>query len=113
MKDIPKTKSGKILRRILREILEGNKIDKLSDVSTIQNKDIIKDIYKPFPIGSPGGIDGYPSGAASIRPRDDWKTAINGAAKGKDIVNKIRKSLVWLFICFIEILDIKTDKISL
>jgi|TARA_B100000745_G_scaffold271954_1_gene199622 predicted nucleic-acid-binding protein len=32
---------------------------------------IIKDRYKPFPIGSPGGIDGYPSGAASIRPRDD------------------------------------------
>ena len=74
---------------------------------------MIMDRYKPLPIGSPGGIEGYPSGAASIRPRDDWKIAINGAAKGKDIVNKIRKSLVWLLICFIEILDIKTDKISL
>ena len=74
---------------------------------------MIKDRYKPLPTGSPGGIDGYPSGAASITPRDDWKIAINGAAKGKDIVNRIRKSLVWLFISFIVILDIKTDKISL
>tara|TARA_B100001027_G_C16105612_1_gene258104 strand:- start:182 stop:622 length:441 start_codon:yes stop_codon:yes gene_type:complete len=43
--ELPKTRSGKILRRLLREILV-NKDKNFSDLSTIQNKKSIKDIIK-------------------------------------------------------------------
>ena len=43
--NLPKTRSGKILRRVLREIIEERKIDDLSDTSTILDKSIIKEIY--------------------------------------------------------------------
>jgi len=41
LKELPKTKSGKILRRILRNLLENNKI---IDLSAISNKEAITDI---------------------------------------------------------------------
>jgi acetyl-CoA synthetase len=42
-KDLPKTRSGKIMRRILRKIAEG-KHDELGDVSTLLNPDVVKSL---------------------------------------------------------------------
>ena len=42
--ELPKTKSGKILRRLLRDLLE--KKEKLGDFSTLINKDIVENIKK-------------------------------------------------------------------
>jgi acetyl-CoA synthetase len=44
--ELPKTRSGKILRRILRQIICGVKFNKLGDFSTIINKHVIKEIYE-------------------------------------------------------------------
>ena len=37
--NLPKTKSGKIMRRIMRDIAESSSFDKLSDYSTLANKE--------------------------------------------------------------------------
>ena len=42
--ELPKTKSGKILRRLLRDLLE--KKEKLGDLSTLINKGIVENIKK-------------------------------------------------------------------
>ena len=45
--EIPKTRSGKILRRLLRNMLEKSKTNKtLGDLSTILNSSIIPHIQK-------------------------------------------------------------------
>lgn len=44
LSNLPKTKSGKILRRILRVLINNHKTDKLGDISTILDKYIIKEI---------------------------------------------------------------------
>ena len=45
--ELPKTKSGKILRRLIRNVLDNKKIDKNFEMSTIYNKKSIYDIlYK-------------------------------------------------------------------
>lgn len=44
VRELPKTRSGKIMRRILREILINKKIN--SDKSTIMNAKVINEIYK-------------------------------------------------------------------
>ena len=46
VKSLPKTKSGKILRRILRNLLENNFNEKLIDLSTMLNPDAIDQIKK-------------------------------------------------------------------
>ena len=43
---MPKTRSGKILRRLLRDIYENPEQDNHGDLSTILNKRIISDIKK-------------------------------------------------------------------
>jgi acetyl-CoA synthetase len=45
VKDLPKTRSGKIMRRILRKIAE-NDIDNIGDTSTLLNPEIVEDIIK-------------------------------------------------------------------
>jgi acetyl-CoA synthetase len=42
---LPKTRSGKIMRRILRKVAEGE-ADKLGDVSTLLDPDVVDDIVK-------------------------------------------------------------------
>ncbi len=42
---LPKTRSGKIMRRILRKIAEGEP-DKLGDISTLLDPEVVKDIVK-------------------------------------------------------------------
>ncbi len=44
VKELPKTKSGKILRRVLRIIAEKGKEKKLGDLSTMINKQSISKI---------------------------------------------------------------------
>ena len=41
--DMPKTRSGKIMRRILRKIAENN-FESLGDISTLANPDIVESI---------------------------------------------------------------------
>ncbi|GMM48253.1 acetate--CoA ligase 1 [Pichia kluyveri] len=43
--DLPKTRSGKIMRRILRKILAGEE-DQLGDISTLSNPDVVAKIIK-------------------------------------------------------------------
>src|SRR5690606_10622803 len=43
--DLPKTRSGKIMRRILRKIAEGE-IDNLGDTSTLQDPTVVESIIK-------------------------------------------------------------------
>jgi acetyl-CoA synthetase len=45
VKDLPKTRSGKIMRRILRKIAE-DKFDELGDTSTLLNPLVVEDIIK-------------------------------------------------------------------
>ncbi len=45
VKGLPKTRSGKIMRRILRKIAEGE-LDKVGDVTTLLNPEIVEDIKK-------------------------------------------------------------------
>jgi acetyl-CoA synthetase len=42
---LPKTRSGKIMRRILRKIVE-NKVDELGDVSTLEDSAVIEELVK-------------------------------------------------------------------
>ncbi len=42
--NLPKTRSGKIMRRILRKIVEGGAIKDLGDLSTLAEPDIIKEL---------------------------------------------------------------------
>ncbi len=44
LSELPKTRSGKILRRVLRDLYLNPKRDKLGDLSTILNKNIIKEV---------------------------------------------------------------------
>jgi acetyl-CoA synthetase len=44
--DLPKTRSGKIMRRILRDISTGE--DDLGDVSTLRDPDVVEDVQKRF-----------------------------------------------------------------
>lgn len=46
VKSLPKTRSGKILRRILKNIITINNIDTKKDMSTIQNPETINEIIK-------------------------------------------------------------------
>lgn len=43
--DLPKTRSGKIMRRILRKVAE-NELDNLGDITTLLNPDVVQDIIK-------------------------------------------------------------------
>jgi acetyl-CoA synthetase len=43
--DLPKTRSGKIMRRILRDIAAG---EDLGDVTTLRDPDVVKDVEKRF-----------------------------------------------------------------
>ena len=45
VKGLPKTRSGKIMRRILRKIAEGD-TSNLGDISTLLDPDIVKEIQK-------------------------------------------------------------------
>ena len=42
---LPKTRSGKIMRRILRKIAEGE-FDKVGDVTTLLNPEVVEEIIK-------------------------------------------------------------------
>jgi acetyl-CoA synthetase len=44
--DLPKTRSGKIMRRILRDISTGE--DDLGDVTTLRDPDVVEDVQKRF-----------------------------------------------------------------
>ena len=44
---LPKTRSGKVMRRILRKIVEGDG-DKLGDISTLANPEVVEEIYEQF-----------------------------------------------------------------
>ncbi len=44
LSEMPKTRSGKILRRILRKYLVDNKLKNIGDLSTMLNKNIIKEL---------------------------------------------------------------------
>ena len=46
LSELPKTRSGKILRRILRKISDDPTITKNTDISTILNKSVLKEIKK-------------------------------------------------------------------
>lgn len=41
---MPKTRSGKILRRVLRNYLVDKKLKNIGDLSTMLNKNIIKEL---------------------------------------------------------------------
>ena len=43
--DLPKTRSGKIMRRLLRDIAEGNE---LGDVTTLRDPDVMQDLAGKF-----------------------------------------------------------------
>jgi acetyl-CoA synthetase len=43
--ELPKTRSGKIMRRILRKIAEGD-VGSLGDISTLANPDIVAQLIK-------------------------------------------------------------------
>ena len=43
IEDLPKTRSGKIMRRILRKVLSGEE-DQLGDISTLSNPDAVSNI---------------------------------------------------------------------
>ena len=43
--DLPKTRSGKIMRRLLRDIAAG---EDLGDVTTLRDPDVVKDVEKRF-----------------------------------------------------------------
>lgn len=45
VEDLPKTRSGKIMRRILRKILSGEE-DQLGDISTLQDPAVVEGIIK-------------------------------------------------------------------
>jgi acetyl-CoA synthetase len=44
--DLPKTRSGKIMRRILRDIGTGE--DDLGDVTTLRDPDVVEDVKERF-----------------------------------------------------------------
>ncbi len=48
--DLPKTRSGKIIRRILRKLSEGQG-DQLGDLSTLANPQCVEDIQKTLKVG--------------------------------------------------------------
>ena len=43
--DVPKTRSGKIMRRLLRDIASGNE---LGDVTTLREPGVMKDLQESF-----------------------------------------------------------------
>ncbi len=45
--ELPKTRSGKVMRRILRKIAEGDG-DKLGDISTLANPEVVEQIYREY-----------------------------------------------------------------
>ena len=51
--DLPKTRSGKIMRRLLRDIAEGRE---LGDVTTLRDPEVMKDLEREF-AGREGGGD--------------------------------------------------------
>jgi acetyl-CoA synthetase len=50
--DLPKTRSGKIMRRLLRDIAEGNE---LGDVTTLREPGVMQDLEKKVKSGANGG----------------------------------------------------------
>jgi acetyl-CoA synthetase len=52
--DLPKTRSGKIMRRLLRDIAEGNE---LGDVTTLREPGVMQDLEKKVQAGSNGDGD--------------------------------------------------------
>ena len=47
--DLPKTRSGKIMRRLLRDVARGNV---LGDVTTLANAEIVEQIHDMFDVAS-------------------------------------------------------------
>ncbi|KAJ9098865.1 acetyl-CoA synthetase [Naganishia cerealis] len=43
--DLPKTRSGKIMRRILRKVLAGEE-DQLGDISTLSNPQVVSQVIE-------------------------------------------------------------------
>jgi acetyl-CoA synthetase len=43
--DLPKTRSGKIMRRLLRDIADGRE---LGDVTTLRDPEVVKDLESQF-----------------------------------------------------------------
>jgi acetyl-CoA synthetase len=52
--DLPKTRSGKIMRRLLRDIAEGNEG---GDVTTLRDPDVMKDLQEKYSSDEDGGED--------------------------------------------------------
>ena len=52
VKDLPKTKSGKILRRLLRNIYLGKDCSSYGDLSTILDSSVVKEIEKAVQMSS-------------------------------------------------------------
>jgi len=50
--DLPKTRSGKIMRRLLRDIAEGNE---LGDVTTLREPGVMQDLEKKVQSGTGDG----------------------------------------------------------
>ena len=46
LNELPKTRSGKILRRLLRKIIENPKLKNYGDTTTILNPNVIENIKK-------------------------------------------------------------------
>ena len=46
--DLPKTRSGKIMRRLLRDVARGNT---LGDVTTLANAEIVEQIHEQVAVG--------------------------------------------------------------
>jgi acetyl-CoA synthetase len=53
--DLPKTRSGKIMRRLLRDIAEGNE---LGDVTTLREPGVMQDLEEKVKAGTDGNGDG-------------------------------------------------------
>ncbi|MEA2285160.1 MAG: acetyl-CoA synthetase, partial [Solirubrobacteraceae bacterium] len=53
--DLPKTRSGKIMRRLLRDIAEGNE---LGDVTTLREPGVVEELEEKVKSGADGNGDG-------------------------------------------------------
>jgi acetyl-CoA synthetase len=59
--DLPKTRSGKIMRRLLRDIAEGNEG---GDVTTLRDPDVMKDLQDKYQSDEDGDGDGGADGGS-------------------------------------------------
>ena len=82
--DLPKTRSGKIMRRLLRDIAEGRE---LGDVTTLRDPDVVKEldeVVKRRAERGRGGVAGRSAagsvaGSGSPRPRELLRLGLRGA----------------------------------